>query len=42
MAERVTKSNLETAMDRLSLRLTVRLGGKMALAVTALAAIVKL
>jgi len=42
MAELVTKSDLEAAMDRLSLRLTVRLGGMMALAVAALAAIVKL
>ena len=42
MAELVTKSDLEAAMDRLSLRLTIRLGGMLAIGVAALAAIVKL
>lgn len=42
MAELVTRTDLEAALDRLSLRLTARLGGMIAIAVAALAAIVKL
>jgi hypothetical protein len=42
MAELVTKSDLEPAMDCLSLRLSIRLGGMLAIGVAALAAIVKL
>jgi len=42
MAELVTKTDLEAALDRLSLRLTARLGGMLAIAIAALAAIVKL
>ena len=42
MAELVTKTDLESALDRLSLRLTVRIGGMIAVAIAALAAIIKL
>jgi hypothetical protein len=42
MAELVTRTDLEAALDRLSLRLTARLGGMIAIAVAVLAAIVKL
>ena len=42
MAELVTQTDLEAAPDRLSLRLTVRLGGMLAIGVAALVAIVKL
>jgi len=42
MAELVTKTDLEAALDRQSLRLTVRLGGMITIAVAMLAAIIKL
>ncbi len=42
MGELVTKIDLENALDRLSLRMTVRLGAMIALAVTALATLIKL
>ena len=42
MAELVTKTDLKSALDRLSLRLTVRIGGMIAVAIAALAAIIKL
>ena len=37
-----TKQELETAMENLGLRLTVRLGGLLALGIGALAALIKL
>lgn len=42
MGELVTKNDLEAALDRLSLRLSVRMGAMLAVAVAALAALVKL
>jgi hypothetical protein len=42
MVELVTKTDLESALDRLPPRLTVRLGGMIAIAIAALAAIIKL
>ena len=41
MAELVTKTDLDAALDRVSLRMTVRLGGMIAIAVAILAAIIK-
>jgi hypothetical protein len=42
MAELVTKTDLNTALDHLALNLTVRLGGMVAIAVAILATIIKL
>ena len=42
MAELVTKSDLSAALDTMTLRLTVRLGGMLAIAVGALAALTAL
>jgi hypothetical protein len=42
MGELVTRSDLQAAMDTLSLRLTLRLGVMLATGVAALAAIIKL
>jgi hypothetical protein len=42
MAELVTKQDLNTAIETQTLRLTVRLGGLLALGVGALAALIKL
>lgn len=39
MAELVTKQDLESAMDRLSLRITVRMGVMLAAAIAVLATI---
>lgn len=42
MAELVTKSDLSAALDTMTLRLTVRFGGMLAIAVGALAALITL
>jgi len=42
MAELVTKIDLDTALDHLALKLTVRLGGMVTVAVAILATIIKL
>lgn len=42
MAELVTKTDLTAAMDTLTLRLTVRMGGMLMIAVGALATIIRL
>jgi len=42
MAELVTKTDLDAALDHLALKLTVRLGGMVAVAVAILATIIKL
>ena len=42
MGELVTKTDLETALDRLALRISVRMGVMLAAAVAALAALVRL
>ena len=41
MAELVTKTGLEAAPDRVSLRITVRLSGMLAISVAILSAIIK-
>jgi hypothetical protein len=42
MTELVTKADLQTAVELISLRLTVRLGGMLAVAVGALAVLIRL